>query len=356
MRILLLGKPYFRRAFEMLGHQVLSCGVGAGHDLPVSRPPLAVEEILARLPPRWEPEFLMLGDESMFPWVGGLETLELPLVWYAVDSHIHHVWHPDYAWVFDLVCVAKRDLLEPLRAAPERQRHLWLPLFADPERDRDRGGERPMGACFVGHLKPELNPERVRFVAAVAERVPLHVHTGAYEEIYNQARIVLNQSVAGDLNFRCFEGMGCGAMLLTEAIGNGQGELFQTGRHLVEYARGDAEQAAERIRHYLKHEPERRAIAEAGRDEVREKHTALHRAAQVLSELAQAPRTAMVAARLRDRGRIAAALARVYERAAKVHLEHAMAAEGTPVGAELEQRVERYATWMLLARRAAEAA
>ncbi len=58
------------------------------------------------------------------------------------------------------------------------------------------------------------------------------------------------------------------------------GELFEDGKHLVMYK--TLEEAAEKARYYIAHEAERQAIAEAGYQEVRAKHTFVHRAKAIL--------------------------------------------------------------------------
>ena len=89
---------------------------------------------------------------------------------------------------------------------------------------------------------------------------------------------MINECIKGDLNFRVFEAMACGALLLTPHIGNGLLELFQEGEELVTYPDGDAGKAAELARYYLEHEPERALIAARGCAKVRANHTAKQRA------------------------------------------------------------------------------
>ncbi len=55
----------------------------------------------------------------------------------------------------------------------------------------------------------------------------------ATAELYARARVVFNQHVSNDLNFRVFEAMACGRALLTDAQTNGQYELFEDDRHYV---------------------------------------------------------------------------------------------------------------------------
>ena len=94
--------------------------------------------------------------------------------------------------------------------------------------------------------------------------------------------MVINQTVKGDLNFRVFEAMMCGALVLTEYAGNGLLELFEDGRHLICYEKNNVADAAAKIRECLGNLPRTRAIAAAGREEVLRAHCPTHRAARIL--------------------------------------------------------------------------
>jgi tetratricopeptide (TPR) repeat protein len=101
--------------------------------------------------------------------------------------------------------------------------------------------------------------------------------------VFGSAKIVFNESVLGDLNFRTFEAMACGALLLTERIGNGLDELFTPGVHLATYGPDDLIAQAT---HYLAHDAEREAVARNGREAVAAHHTMAARMAAVTDWLA----------------------------------------------------------------------
>src|SRR5262249_15456032 len=140
--------------------------------------------------------------------------------------------------------VAQRDYLPGFDGAR------WLPLWA-PDDVPAPAAEKRWDIAFVGSLKPSFHPERVDFLHAVAARMPLHATEGAWAEVFPHSRIVLNQTVRGDLNARVFEAMGSGALLLTEHTGNGLLELFGDGTELVTYRRGDVDATIDLARHYL---------------------------------------------------------------------------------------------------------
>lgn len=300
MRILELHAPYFRSAWRR-EHEVLCWGVDARCDLRAPEAVVTLDEVLARLPAGWTPDFILLGDDSRGLLVVGLEHAPCPTVMVSVDTHHHAWWHAELAAVHDVAFTAQRDLLPAFTVAAAHT--TWLPLWA-PDDVEGSAIERSLAATFVGTLDPARHPERRPFLDAVAAAAPLQVVQGEWRALYGASRIVLNQTVRGDLNFRVFEAMAGGALLVTEAIGNGLFDLFAEGRELVSYPRGDADAAAGTIRHYLADERARRLIAETGRAAVRAAHCESHRAAVVLEAVRRVSPRPMA-------GRIAAA-ARTY--------------------------------------------
>lgn len=328
MKMLLLGNPYFQRDFEELGHQVKTVGFERPADIHVDHIPAGIEDILARLPDGWEPDLVLLGDESAHPFFVGLEALDLPLVWYAIDSHIHLSWHRAYAAVFDVMLVAQRDVVPQYRRDASRQVVHWFPLFCDPRHDRKLDVPKQHDLCFVGTLNPQLNPDRVRLIRAIQERFPIHVATGDYVGVFNRSRVVLNQCVAGDVNFRTFQALGCGSLLLMERVGNGLDELFQDGVHLVLYDKGSVEQVVELTRYYVEHQQERETIAACGREAVLRAHTSRFRAETLLALLRSLNLSEMIRRRKAALPAIRVLLAAVYEYTAQGYRKAALRAVG----------------------------
>ena len=313
MRILHLGTPFFVRDFRELGHEVIHAAFDGRGDVRLDAPPAVLKDIVSQLPNSWEPDVVLLGDDSLPPRIVGLEYLEAPLVWYAVDSHLHLSWHIQYASVFDIVLVAQRDFVGCYRTAPDRHLVEWMPAFCDARDDRRLNLSRDIPVCFVGTLNAQWNPARVALIESVRARIPLEVRTGPYVEPFNRSQIVLNQCAANDLNFRTFQAMACGAMLLSERIGNGLSELFQEGRHLAGYDRDAVDQIVEAVHRYQRQASERVAIAEAGHHAVRAAHTSRHRAERILRLLADHDLSARIIKRRRCMGSIQASLGTVYE-------------------------------------------
>lgn len=281
MRIVNLHSTAFVAAFRALGHEVLSVGIGPGCDVPLSEP-LSARRFTDLLDAQgMAPDLVFWCDACQIPWVFGLETLPAVVIGYSVDQYMHP-WHVPYSMAFDAVCVAQRDYLPLFEESPHCRPVKWLPLFCDPSRDRDQGLPRDVPVSFVGTLDGRVNSARKPFLQAFRTKAPLFMTTGAYAPIFGRSRLVLNQSAAGELNFRVFQAMACGAALLTEAVDNGLETLFTPDVELLTYRRGDPEDAARAALAALS-DPGLEAIARAGREKTLSRHTVSARARTILA-------------------------------------------------------------------------
>jgi hypothetical protein len=132
------------------------------------------------------------------------------------------------------------------------------------------------------HSTGSGNPERVALIEGLQRGYSIAVGSGGYRELFNRSLMVLNQSAANDVNFRTFQAMACGALLVGERIGNGFDDLFQDRTHCALYEKGNVEQVIEIVAHYCGRPAERDAVARQGYEAVMASHTSLHRAQAIL--------------------------------------------------------------------------
>jgi len=83
-----------------------------------------------------------------------------------------------------------------------------------------------------------------------------------------------SMQMKGAVNQRVFDVPACGAFVLTDAREQ-LPELFEIGKEVAVYKSPD--EVGDLIRHYLAHESERKAVAQAGRARVLAEHTYVHR-------------------------------------------------------------------------------
>lgn len=281
MRFLIMGGKYLANALEKAGHQVAT--VGPHGDLPLDHPTFS-KRVLAKLKDAgFEPDILVYLDDGNLPMLLDPEAAPCPAIYYSIDTYCNP-WHLPYGHGFDLVLVAQKDFV-PLFVNDD-QRALWFPLF-NFQPWQPTGGARDIPVAFVGGIGHKNNPDRGPFFQRFRKLHPLVSLTGQYMPIFERSQIVLNQTAFSELNFRCFEAMGCGAALLMEQCGNGLEDIFTPGENILPpYPRGNAEAAAAIAKKYLAM-PDRLAdIARAGYELVASKHDGNARAAELI-ELAK---------------------------------------------------------------------
>jgi hypothetical protein len=219
---------------------------------------------------------------------------------------------------YDLIFTSFPHFVERFRALGVRAEYLRIAFDARVlDRLRDAGvdpspaGERPHAVTHVGALDPTVHQVRVPLLEGLAEETDLEVWgygvdrlgpasplrdryrgqawgMGMYE-VLARSKIVVNthERIAEGFanNMRLYEATGSGALLITDERDD-LAEIFEPGREVVTY-RTPAE-LVERVRHYLAHDDERRAIAAAGQERTLRDHTYRERIAELAPVLQDA--------------------------------------------------------------------
>jgi hypothetical protein len=278
---LVLNQHWFVLELRKRGHDVTSAGFyNKAFDLNIEQSVISIEDLLSHV--SHPVDTILFHDDSGLPRILGLESCSLTKVFLSVDAHHHHQWHCALAALFDLVLVAQKNYLEKFSYSSNKH---WFPVWAQleaeflPMKDHE--------VVFRGTMNPKFHPKRKIFFDELASLVPVDAVEGDYFEIYRRAKIVINQAVSDDLNFRVFEAMACGALLITPSGTVGLDSLFRDGRELVIYERDNVAEAAEKVRYYLDHDEERERIARAGWQLVCESHSNRARVDKLLELLEQ---------------------------------------------------------------------
>ncbi len=216
----------------------------------------------------------------------GMERLNCPTACYLIDVHSSLWVRERYAPFFDYIFICHKDYMNHFKDLGYNQVH-WLPVGCDPEIHGERMSSRIYDIGFVGNTFNEEHP-RSRRLKKLSKLYKMNDYKQWYpkEEItsvYSQSKIVVNSPANGDITMRVFEAMASGALLVTEAIGNGQRDLFKDGVHLVDYR--TEEELFDKVDYYLKHDDEREQIAKVGQELVLSKHTYKHRCDFVLETI-----------------------------------------------------------------------
>jgi hypothetical protein len=148
---------------------------------------------------------------------------------------------------------------------------------------------RTIDVSFVGGQSSiySVREARMQYIESVLrgkrklsfkEKVYLH----ELSSLYGRSKIVFNHTAdqIKAFNMRIFEGMGCGALVLTDYTPE-QELLFQDRTHYVLYRSG--KELLEYMEYYLNNPKEAQRIARAGQEYVRQSHTYEHRAKQIVN-------------------------------------------------------------------------
>lgn len=282
MRILLLNQEWFKLELIEFGHEVLTCGFSPHFDLPLINPFLHIHTIIKTISPEKSIELVIVYDNSSPLMITGFDELEIPTIFYGVDTHHHLTLHQAMIRTFDQTLIAQKDYLTSV-VHPNSPSPIWFPPWAPYAFPFASKEERLYNTVFIGTLDAALNPLRVNFFNELHQLTDVITAEGRYLDYFPSTKIVINQSVKGDLNFRVFEALMCGALLITERIGNGLLEFFSDGVDLILYQRGDAVDAAAKINDSLDNWSRSKGIAEHGHATVNALHLSKHRAEKLLN-------------------------------------------------------------------------
>lgn len=281
MKILIFNQNWFCNAFRECGDEVIHVSMRDDGDYKLSYF-MDIADIIKSLPNNFKPDRILFLDNSAPLYMKGLENIDIPMLFYSVDIHQHYTLHKLLNNVFDGMFVAMKDYVPRLNNEGYTNVK-WLPLFATKICPLEF--EKKYNAVFVGTLNEKLNPDRVKFFRELEKITDIYCTTGKWWEIFPKSHIVMNQTVKGDLNFRVFEAMGSGSLLLTEKSSNGLFDLFKDKVHMITYNKGDIYDAKEKIDYYLSHLKEANEIARAGREEILKNHMPQNRVEVIRKEL-----------------------------------------------------------------------
>lgn len=208
-----------------------------------------IEELLARLPRGFTPDFLWIWWPDQEPLPRGLERCPIPVVgtmsdWNLTLPYVVGLWPFFDAWLVDRAGV---PLFERLSFAGVR----WFCqyTFKAPFHRIYPDEQRTLDVAFAGNLNPIVQSERAPWLERVrrlAERglqveVTSGVHGEAYGRLLSRSKLGFNRAIRGEMNLRAFEVPACGAVLLIERENLEVREFFVPGEECVLYGDDDFE-------------------------------------------------------------------------------------------------------------------
>ena len=294
MRILILGSGDFGKAFEALGHEVLTWESGLGGHPGQARLDPDWSELSRQLGPKAAGLDVVLVCDNL-----GRRTLPTGLwgcpaltVFYGIDAPLNRFWQEPYARLFDLVFFDQPAEAEEFSRL-HRPAH-WLPVGVDFElyQGKDRGPEKP-GVCFVGVRDEKVRPKRSALLDKVAKLAPLTVLGGRQGEwldvrraarLYRSHQVMLNENLFCGLTTRPLEGMASGACVLSEAAPGAMDIYFNDNEDISYF---DSDDLEERLKLCLGDGAYRLRLERNGREAVRAGHTMEHRVRAMLRHIGE---------------------------------------------------------------------
>ncbi|MBI9110788.1 glycosyltransferase [Maridesulfovibrio ferrireducens] len=222
-------------AFKAAGHDVRYIFT-AERDVDVS---CELEKI------KFHPDIL-LQQESLGSrvFLHGLASVNCVRLFWSVDTHMNMHWHGLYGSMFDGVLTTQKKYVSQLEKVCT-SKICWVPWMGGrlgPETGTETGlipyTKREHELTFVGRVSPQ-RPSRKWFVDFLKTNYNLNMVDGLnYSQmmsLYKQTRIVPNEALFGEVNFRLFEGCSCGCAVVTPFVGDELEELFEDGKEIAVY-------------------------------------------------------------------------------------------------------------------------
>jgi len=282
---------HYHQAFVRLGHQVFKFAIPAARDdlkqgawVEPGFAPETTLESLAHLSGFTPDLFLYIEPLGLIP--RGMEKAPFPTACLLCDTHCDLELRLRLSRFFDHVFLYQRNYLKFFTEHPPGHVH-WHPYACDLEFFHPMKVERDLDVALIG----QVTSERKRILSTLMQSYRINEQRYYWQKeisrVYSRAKIVLNLPNADDLNFRTFEALSCGALLLTKRIKNGQEMLFQEGVHYAAF--GDERELFAKVDYYLSHERERAAIAATGLEEVRQRHRLEQRIPEIIDMVKTKP-------------------------------------------------------------------
>ncbi|MCL2029079.1 MAG: glycosyltransferase [Deltaproteobacteria bacterium] len=279
MYILCLGSEYFHGAFAKLGHKVIA---------PPHQDGFPLAHFFDRLTDR--PDLVLYTDHlGRHAWPEGLEELEIPKIYYAVDTPINFWWQKHFGALFD-ICYADQKPFAA-RFQDEGLDGRWLPVAVNAAAYQSgEAGGKIYDFGFVGVLNDQVRGKRSQLIQSLSSRFRLKtlgargpgwVGPDESAALYSQSRLILNENLFPGVTTRMFEAMASGAPLFTEKAGGDLGEIFQPGEDFAWFEPQELFAAAD---YWLADEDRLAKMAARARAKVLGAHDIGHRAEKVLRD------------------------------------------------------------------------
>lgn len=226
------------------------------------------DNLLQALPSNWRPDLILLERPEYLSYPIGIENAECPVVAMVGDWNICFRVLQDNLRRFDWIVVDQKGVNIFKSAGYENVD--YFPVYGfDPNVHQILPGyDRIYDVVMIGNFNHEFQRERTKWLKRLTQINPKYkvqiltnIFGDEYVQIYNQAKIIFNRSIRGEMNERAYEAPANGALLLYEEENLEIKKFLIPSEECVLYNENNFE---ELIEYYLTHDKEREQIAFAG--------------------------------------------------------------------------------------------
>lgn len=232
-----------------------------------------------------------LNNYELIIWVDPCNFLPVNIekfkglkIGYFIDTHRSLFKRKIMARCFDIIFVAQKNAVHQFEGV---RNVFWLPLAYNDKYYKENN-KRKYDVSFIGNTNHK-NSNRGKDLEKILRDFS-HPKTNGYHftnmlKIYSESKIVLNITIGGELNMRFFEGIGSGAVLLTDQKNEFVGNLFKSGKDFINFH--NADDAIRKIRKILLNYEAYSINARKAQKKVLLSHTYKHRFEEILRKIKQ---------------------------------------------------------------------
>lgn len=226
------------------------------------------EDMLSQLPANWLPDLILLERPEYLTFPLGIENSEYPVVAMVGDWNICFRVLRDNLKRFDWIVVDQKGVNVFKEAGYQNVDYFPVYGFNPAVHRLLDGYDRIYDILMIGNFNHEFQREREKWLKRLTRinskykvRILSNLFGEEYVRSYNQAKIIFNRSIRGEMNERAYEAPANGALLFYEEENLEIRNFLIPGEECILYNDTNFE---ELIEHYLTHEEERSRIAKAG--------------------------------------------------------------------------------------------
>ncbi len=284
MAIIFTVNSCFTQALQALGHTV--------YDVSVRHAGMYSAKLLLQkyMPGFVQPDIFFhaeaLGTKIFF---SDIHELSCRTAFWSIDTHLHYGWQQFYGRLYDIFFTPHKNFLTHLPASWQHPNTHRLTRKGDayPWKEHTK---RTHNLNFVGRLSG-TRQQRKNLCCMLQERFGVtskeNLSFTDMMHLFADTRVIPNESIANEVNFRLMEGTSVGACVISPDVGEDQNCLFTPGKEILVYK--DLEDLEQIITRCLQEPDFCESVGRAAWERVQKEHLIEHKTAQLCAAFFDQP-------------------------------------------------------------------